>query len=1005
MPTRAVALLVLLAGMAAAQDPTWYPAAEPSPFWPDDALWIGQPDAPDQPWAKDIYLRGTWSIQKPVRRAVVMTAPMQSVRVYLDGKLTLTGHDVHEALPEWADTTDRLSPGPIFVAARVYCEWRPVLYLQMRVEYDDGTVEDFVSGDGFECSTAPGDDWAVNPAADGDWLPADVGGGYYRQPGEGIWGREFALMPMAMLRDHFADHNARLRENWKAEPPLRIDAAPERPEWAGQFSDFCHIDEATGQLVDGAGQTRHLFVTIYNQRVDGQNVMSVSGLDFDQLERDLDLMTDADVHFYMRQTGWLWLLDGAGEWAPLESQPRGTDLPHFGRGIDLLEYFVRRAHAHGRYIVFEGDFYWGAHAEVVPAPYRSRYHIYPEVLEAQALATRKIMHRFSECPNVLGMMIGEEDINLAQDLKNPHQHALFANFLERKYGSLEAFLDQTPSGYDYADLAAFYEANHKPEFWPEEPDETVLRPAYSLIDEPLAGVAEWLDIPLPVWPRFRLPGDPRVELAGHKSYNEFTPGDPLWIDFYEMREDELLFDALTRWAGIMREGMPNQLLFYSNAQDFTNSWHFLHLFRRAELPFDVIGVGCHDSGVSLADLPPWATVRKAIKVISSYRPYALAQGSPAMGIASGEGEGGAHEDGEGIRDYYAGALFDEIGGGAVWTQTYTWLHMSAPTEDQQPHQTPVLEWFGEFMPAVQGVRFPLSRSVQVLIVRNTNLQHSNMSGQDYGNVLAIAEALTQLNVEFDIAMDRDLSNSAADYKVDVSPYRLIILPSVTIDHPDAVWETLDAWLAGADGRVLAVGRAGAHGPHLQPTEGFPAMLRDWLGADDYERHESLRDAQTLLVDGAELQVDFGNAPPTGVLAGGDSLILAGDAVIGARYPVGDNTVVACGFPLGLAWNDLWGMSPTQEPRDAHVPVFEAMLTIANVDRPVIAPRNLRVYTSEAGEMLLIRERGGVGGTFEVLLSLPAGVTYPGVDITREADGMARLTVALEPWESQYWRAG
>jgi len=98
------------------------------------------------------------------------------------------------------------------------------------------------------------------------------------------------------------------------------------------------------------------------------------------------------------------------------------------------------------------------------------------------------------------------------------------------------------------------------------------------------------------------------------------------------------------------------------------------------------------------------------------------------------------------------------------------------------------------------------------------------------------------------------------------------------------------------------------------------------------------------------------------------------------------------------------MAPTQEPRDAHVPIFEAMLTMANVDRPILAPHNLRVYASETGEMLLIRERSGIGGTFELSLRLPDGVTYPGVDITRGPDGMAHLTVELEPWESRYWRA-
>ena len=738
--------------------------------------------------------------------------------------------------------------------------------------------------------------------------------------------------------------------------------------------------------------------------------MSVHAIDVDQLERDLDLMADAGVHLYMRQTGWDWLLTKDGEWAALEEQPRGTDLPEFVRGIDLLEYFVRRAHAHGRYIVFEGDFYWGAHRDVVSAPYRSRYYLYPEVARSQALAMRRIMNRFRECPNVLGMMIGEEDILLANDLENPHQHALFAEFLERKHGDLQAFKAATPRGYDYGDLSSYAPQTRGPEFWPGASEETVLRPAYKVVDAPYAQVGNFLGIPMPHWPSFRSVEDPSVPVAGYKSYNEFTPEDPLWIDFYEMREGELLFGMLHRWATTMRDAMPNQLLFYSNAQDFTNSWHFLHLFRRAELPFDVIGVGCHDSEKALADLPAWATVRKAIKVISSYRPYALAEGSPAKGIASGEGEGGAADDPQDVLNYYRGALFDEIGGGAAWTQTYTWLYVSGAMHGGEPHETPLLKWFGEFMPAAQGVPFPLRRPVEVLVVRNTDLQHSHMSGHDYGNVRGLAEALTQLNVEFDIVMDRDLSYGPEEHKIDLSPYRLIVLASVTMDHPAATWEALEAWLTdeGSSGeRVIAVGRVGQHGRRFSELEGFPEALRRWLGQDDYAENVNLRGAQDLALGAGEemLHVDFGNALPTGVLEGGEAFLTSADGVaVGLMTEYGGNRVLAYGFPLGLATNELWGLEPQQEPRDAMAPLLEHMMMAAGVERPVIAPYNLRVYLAEAGEMLLVRERAGLGGEYEIAVRVPEGVEYEGLELTRNGDGYARATVRLEAWEGKHWKA-
>ncbi len=1011
-----VAVAALAAAVAAsAAEPVWYPPTEPSPFLPDDARWIGQPAQPGRPWSKPIYARGTWPVKGRVKCAVLMTAPMQTVRVYLNGRLVLTGHDEREALPRWVEVADRLVDGDNLVAAQVHSAWRPVFYAQMRVEYADGSVEDFATGPGWECASEAGDGWQADPRAGGDWAAAEEAGGYYRGAGESIWGHEFALLPREALKARFEQHNQRLREAWKddrTEEALRVEDAPEERRWAEQFGGFCRVDERTGQLIDGAARIRHLLFTIYNQRLEGQTVLSVPDMDFDQFERDLDLMAEADVHLYLRQTGWNWLLTADGEWAPLEQQPRGSRVPHFERGIDLLEHFVRRAHAHGRYIIFEGDFYWGAHREVVPAPYRSRYHLYPELLEAQALAMRKIMSRFRECPNVLGMMIGEEDIVLAHDLDNPHQHALFTDFLRRKYGTPAVFRDRTPWGYDYRGPAEYAKAERKPEYWPAAEPEQVLAPRYEPREQPFAHVRRWLDVPLPHWPRYRSPQESDVVLAGHKSYNNFTPEDPLWIDFYEMREDELLFEMLCRWAAIVREAMPNQLLFYSNAQDFTNSWHFLHLFRRAELPFDVIGVGCHDSENNLAEIPPWATVRKAIKVISSYRPYALAPDSPARGVASGEGQGGSAEHPEEILNYYRGMLFDEIGGGAAWTQTYTWLHLSGGHADGGPHMTPVLQWLSAFMPAAQGVPFPLRRPVQVLIVRNTNLQHSNMSGLDYGNVRAVAEALTQLNVEFDIAMDRDLAYGSHAFKVDIRPYRLVVLPTVAIDHPEAVWDVLDRWLrdrAPHGQRVLAVGWIGGRGPRLEPTEEFPPMVQRWLQCPRYADEVELQGKQELLLlqDGqpSTLTIDFGKVPPTGTLDGGEPVLRTADGLaIGAGMSYHGNSVLAFGFPLGFAHDYLWGFDPVQEPRDAAAPLWEALIAAAGVDRPVLAPHNLRVYVSDGGQMLLIRERAGTATDGEVAVRIPRHVRYDGLPFRRTDDGYLWLRVSLRPWEGQYFRA-
>jgi len=1017
IPSLVLLLALGLAPSAAAADeagPAWYPPSEPSPFIPDDARWITGGTG------KTTHFRGTWRIKSPVKRAVLVTGPKQTVRLFLNGHMLLEAYDSHQAQPAWAEVTDRLQPGDVFVAARVYCEWRPALYVQMRVEYADGSLEDLTTGPDWQWADDPGETWASDPAAPGDWHPVEDAGGYHPED-PGVWGHDFALLPREALRQRFEAHNSRLRESWsrdRDDPGLRLTDPPDRPEWAQQFRDFCRVDETTGQLVDGSGRVRHLFFTIYGQ----DSALGLDGMDLAQLERDLDLMAQADVHPYMRFLGWGWLLTDTGEWAKLDRQPSGAGDLHFERGVDLLDHFVQRAWAHGRYIIFEGDFFWGAHP-IVPAPYRSRYHLYPEVLEAEALATRKIMHRYAGCTNVLGMMIGEEDIVLDHDLSNPHQHALFADFLRRKYGTLEAFKQATPWGYDYSDRSGYREGEWQPEYWPSAPKEKVLVPSFQARRGVFDGVEDWSQIPLPLWPGPVSRQDPGLTLAACRSHNQFTPEDPLWIDFYEMREDELLFGMLVRWAGIVREGMPRQLLFYSNAQDLTSSWHFLHLYRRADLPFDVIGVGCHDDDHALSEIPAWATVRKAIKVISAYRPYVLAPGSPSRGVASGEGCGGHPDRPEEVLDYYRATLFDEIGGGAAWTQTYTWRHVSGAEAGGAPRETPLLQWMSEFLPAVQGVEFPLRRPVQVLIVRNTNLAHSNMSGLDYGNARAVAEALTQLNVEFDIVMDRDLAYGLAGRaparKTELSPYRLVILPTMGLDLPDSAWQALDAWLhnpapAGDDGkahgRVLAVGWIGKRGPRLQPTEAFDPTLQRWLGFPDYPATAPLQGPQRLvLADGkAErtVELDFGRVPPTGLFQQGEAFLRTEDGrAVAARFACGGNWVYAFGFPMGFAHEPLWGLEPAQNPLDAAAPVYEALASAAGLTRPVLAPHNLRVYVAAGGKMILVRERAGLGAEFEIGVRAPETVSYPGVTLTRGEDGYARFRLAMKPWEGRWLKAG
>ncbi|MCX7597471.1 MAG: hypothetical protein N2512_01195, partial [Armatimonadetes bacterium] len=113
---------------------------------------------------------------------------------------------------------------------------------------------------------------------------------------------------------------------------------------------------------------------------------------------------------------------------------------------------------------------------------------------------------------------------------------------------------------------------------------------------------------------------------------------------------------------------------------------------------------------------------------------------------------------------------------------------------------------------------------------------------------------------------------------------------------------------------------------------------------------------------------------------------------------------AFGFPLGFAHEPLWGMAPEQHPRDATAAVYEELAAAAAVDRPILAPHNLRVYVADDGKVLLVRERAGLATDAEVSVPLPAGVKYPGLPARRGSDGYTRLRLRLAPWESRWWKA-
>ncbi len=1002
--------------------PGWLPERSPIPFVPDGARWIARPSPlAGQGWARTASFRGVARIPRPVRRAIWVAAPFQTLRVYVNGTLVGTAHHEREAAPLVVDVTDRLVPGTNELTALVHCVWRPAFYAQLRVEYADGEFRDTITDGSWECAPGGAAD-GIGPAPrEANWTSCAETGRYDPKPGEGPWGHGFALLPRDRLQRRIGPHNRRLKEEWEAGSvavgPV-FAGAYAKPAYEARFKDFLRLDRQSGQLLDPDGNPRHLFFTIYNQARKGRTVLDVADFDFDRLEQDLELMERARVNLYLRKLGWGRLLDEQGRWARIEKQPEGTGLPEFTYEYEVLEYLLDRAQSHGLYVVVEGDFYWSVNHAVVPPAYLTRAYLYPEILEAQALATRKIMRRLSSRKNLLAIMIGEEEIILNPDLSNPDLRREFAAFLREKYGSIERLREAWTHGYDYMDRSGFAEQTHRAEYWEDSPAERVLSPRFTYARGAFDQLKDWSEVPLPLWPRYRSPAAPAIPLHGHKSYNNFTPDDPVWIDYYELREDKLLFGMLRRWATTVKEACPNQLLFYSNAQDFTNSWHFLHFFRRAEIPFDVIGVGCHDSGKNLSEIPPWARMRKAIKVVSSYRPYVSARGALPGGIAPGEGEGGRADSPQEVLDYYRGALFDEIGGGCAWSQTYSWLHMSGGDGGTPPRMTPLLTWMSAFMPVVEKARFSLRRPVHILVVRNRNLQHSNRSGLDYGNARSVASILGQSNVEFDIAMDQDLCyGGKEDFRIDLANYRLVILPTVAIDYPDPVWNVLDAWLADpeyAGKRSLVIGRIGKKSPYLAPRHEFHPMLQRWLGVKDYAGSVSLRGKQRFkaartigrVPAGGTIEFDMGPADPTGTWTASEPLLQSsrpGGETVAMTTLYAGNRIRAFGFNLGLAYNDLWGMEPTQSAYDALAPVFADAVDAGRIDRPVRAPHHVRVYVSDDADLVLVRERFGIATQVPCEIRLGRPGRFSGCRTERLPDGYTRFHAKLQPYASLYFR--
>lgn len=376
--------------------PGWLPEGEVSAFFPDDAYTVHAPGC------KQAYFRKAFTLESVPRRAVLAVTGWHTVGVWLNDALVAEYHGGSpDRVPRFADVTAQLRAGENRLDVRVWSEWAPTLYMQLRIEQADGSFSDVCMDASWEVHPGAVGGWPRGEAPTSGWGPVEVVDDYYGTAGRGKgWMKEYALLPRAMLRERMGAFNDRLRASWaadRAREPSRFRGEHLKPEYAAQYRRSLRIDPANGQVIDAAGGVRHLFFTIYRQTLAGTSPLSWAEYDFDRLEEDLGLMAKAAVHPYVRFLGWAHLLDAEGNWRRCETQPVGVGLPQFTWNYEVLDYFLDRCEAHGRFVAVECDFFWSASWETLPTPYHTRYYLYPEVMEASALAHRKMLSRLAKC--------------------------------------------------------------------------------------------------------------------------------------------------------------------------------------------------------------------------------------------------------------------------------------------------------------------------------------------------------------------------------------------------------------------------------------------------------------------------------------------------------------------------------------------------------------------------------------------------------------------------------
>jgi len=798
------------------------------------------------------------------------------------------------------------------------------------------------------------------------------------------------------------------------------------PSDAARFDTFIQVDPATGLLMDNEGPLR-LFFTVYDQPKDGQPdrlVRKPLDYDYDLLELDLALMRQAEVNIYMRFMSWSDLLDENGDWRTCDTQPRGTGLPTFTYNYEVYDYFLDRAQAHGVYVNLCASLYWDIPDWFLPRDERvEKLLVYDHLWDATVAAYARIHEHFSNRKCVVVNMVGQEDFRVPAEYADAELASKFQAFLATRYGTVDALKSVWCYGYDYTDSSLWTVTTF------DEAD--VYRPAYYFVPGSYDWMTSFAAVEVPLLERYRRL-DPPYERIYEGPGGIF--GSVIWnacareagyIDFWLAAED-LELQRLVQWYGAVKAADPNHPQYFGAPQDSRSIWHWMSLYRRSELPFEIIGVGSHDAGMEVWETTHWARAREYVKNVAPYRPFLSTPGAKPLAIGTGEGQGGVTP--EGVRQYYSQWMFDMVGGGAAIINTFHWRKLSGSLypDPPEPNWTPVLEWMSRFLHDARRTLFTVHNEDQrVLILHNKAMDYSVYGGYGHGNVLGLANVLYGLSYPFAVVADAHVSLSGEQYKVDLDGFDFIFVPMLSQDFAAGTWELLEQWLldpAHAGSRGLCIGHRFDDGPYFEPLvpATYPDALKNIAPEIAYDSTTMFDGTMDLVLTqpigstpAGTLEVSVpklgGARMPVGYFADGPSTTTvathSGEPVI-VRKTLNGNAVFLCGFPLGISYNGVWTMLAEQNPYNAIFPLYRGMLTSIGLGPPREVPDSVRVYIADDRSMILAKERFGVARTDiaetdellgEFFVGATCNITFgPGVVTT----GVA---AELDPYESLYFR--